>query len=283
MKVGFLFKLVFLTVLLKVKYLSAQTDIEYGNNAANGNCILVNNVHLYFETYGEGQPLLLIHGNKTGISGWKPQIEFFAKYFKVIALDCRGRGKSELGNDTLSYMQMAKDVSQFIDLLNLDSVVIVGKSDGGIIGLLLGINFPANIKSIISFGANISPDTNALFPQVVKEIHNERINAENMILKGDKSDNWEIVRQRNRLMEFQPQISLSDLHKIETPILLMSCDRDVIKESHTFLIYQNIKKCNLSIFPGEVHSVTRKNPDLFNNTILNFLNRPFVEEDARFK
>ena len=71
--------------------------IDYGNNKNAGNYITINGAKHYFEIYGEGAPLVLIHGNGGNIAWMKPQIEFFAKKYKVIVMDCRGRGKSELG------------------------------------------------------------------------------------------------------------------------------------------------------------------------------------------
>jgi hypothetical protein len=65
------------------------------------------------------------------------------------------------------------NIAEFIEKLKLDSVNIVGKSDGGIIGILLGIYFPEHIKKIIAFGANMQPDTTALYAESVKEIHDE--------------------------------------------------------------------------------------------------------------
>ena len=85
------------------------------------------------------------------------------------------------------------------------------------------------------------------------------------------------------MMEFQPNITAEDLHKIKVPVLVMSCDRDVIREEHTFFIYKNIQNANLSIFPGEVHGVTRKNPELFNSTVEKFLTEPFKSNSIRFE
>jgi pimeloyl-ACP methyl ester carboxylesterase len=260
-----------------------QQEIPYGNNLETGKFIEINDVKLYYEVYGEGTPILLIHGNKTGIKGWKPQIEAFSKNYKVFAIDCRGRGNSELGNDSLSYFQMANDLSVFLQKLELDSVHILGKSDGGIVGLLMGIYFPERIHKIVAFGANISPDSTALYSEVVREIHKERIHAEKMIQLGDTTDNWQLVYQRNRMMEFQPSINPAELKRINVHVLVMSCDRDLIKLEHSLMIYNSIPNSNLSIFPGEVHGVTRQNPDLFNATALRFFELPFVDEKVRFE
>ena len=126
-------------------------------------------------------------------------------------------------------------------------------------------------------------DTTALYKATLEEIKKERIFADQMIAKGDTSQNWKIEQQRNRMMEFQPNISSEELNKINVPVLVMSCDRDVIKIEHTLFIYNNIKFSNLSIFLGELHRVTRENPNLFNETVDNFISKPFVNYSERFK
>jgi pimeloyl-ACP methyl ester carboxylesterase len=268
---------------LAVQSLFAQQNIDYGNNPSAGKYVFINNVQLYYEVYGEGKPLLLIHGNSTATKGWKPQIEYFSKKYKVYSIDCRGRGKSELGKDSLTYMQQAKDMAQFIALLKLDSVCVVGKSDGGIIALLLGIYFPEHLIKLVSFGANVEPDTTALFPESVKEIHDERVKADKMLAARDTKKNWLVEQQRYRMMEFQPHISATDLRKIKVPVLVMSTDRDLIKEEHTFFIYKNIRCANLCILPNEKHGVARLNAELFNATVDNYLKTEFKTNAYRFE
>jgi pimeloyl-ACP methyl ester carboxylesterase len=232
--------------------------------------------------YGEGEPLLLIHGNGTGIKGWAAQIEYFSKKYKVYAIDCRGRGKSELGKDTLSYIQQAKDMNAFITALRLDSVMVIGKSDGGIIALMMGIYYPSHLKKIVSFSANIWPDSTALYPEAVAEVHNERLHADSMLTVDDKTQNWYLVQQKNRMMEFQPHLIAADLHRISVPVLVISSDRDVIKEEHTFFIYKNIPMADLCIIPGETHHVPKENAALFNLLVDKFLTELFKDYSSRF-
>lgn len=270
-----------LLLLIQSFSLAAQT-ITYGDNPVAGNNIMLNGVRHYYEVYGAGEPLLLIHGNGTGIKGWKAQIEYFSTKYKVFAIDCRGRGKSELGDDTLSYLQQAKDMAAFIKELKLDSVMVIGKSDGGIVGILMGIYYPEHLKKIVAFSANMWPDSTALFNEVLTQQHKERMNAEEKLKMKDTTQNWKLAQQRYRMMEFQPHISAADLSKINIPVLVMSCDRDVIKEAHTFFIYKNIRKANLCIVPGERHGIARENPQLFNLLVEKFLSEPFKEHSSRF-
>jgi pimeloyl-ACP methyl ester carboxylesterase len=165
---------------------------------------------------------------------------------------------------------MTKDVASLLDYLHKDSVYIIGRSDGGIIALLMGIYFPEKVKKIAAFGANLSPDINAVYPSIIGQVHKDRKHAEEMIVGNDTTKDWFLIKQLNRLMEFQPHISDNDLKKIKSPVLILSCDRDLIKEEHTLFIYRNIPKANLCIFPGETHWITRENPSLFNSTVRSF-------------
>jgi pimeloyl-ACP methyl ester carboxylesterase len=241
----------------------------------------INGVKQYYEIYGQGAPLVLIHGNGGSISYMKPQIDFFSKKYKVIVMDCRGRGKSELGKDSLTYMQITKDIIGILDYLHLDSTYVVGRSDGGIIALLMAIYHPEKVKKIVAFAANVTPDTTSLYPSFYNEVVIERKQADKMLARKDTTQNWKTIQQRNRMMEYQPHISTNDLHKIKCPVLVMSTDRDIIREEHTFFIYQNIIKANLCILTGENHYVTKNNPDLFNTIVEKYLEDPFKGEEMR--
>ncbi|MFZ7146530.1 MAG: alpha/beta fold hydrolase [Bacteroidota bacterium] len=276
-------RLLFICILFSIAA-NAQTtvtEIPYGNNNVAGNYITLDGAKLYYEVYGKGEPLVLIHGNGGNIEYMKPQIEYFSKKYKVIVPDCRGRGKSELGNDSLTYAQMAKDISGILDHLKIDSAYIVGRSDGGILTLLLAIDFPKKVKKAVAFAANLSPDTIGLYPFSYEEIKTDRRNADEMLAKNDTTKNWKVIQQRNRMMEFQPHITKTDLGKIKCPVLVMTTDRDVIPEEHSLFIYRNIQKGNLCILTGEKHSVTKNNPELFNSVVAKYLTDEFKGDELR--
>lgn len=270
-------------LVLGLLYMPSFGQTPYGNNSKAGKYIELNGVKQYYETYGKGKPLILIHGNVTGISGWGPQIDEFSKYYSVYAIDCRGRGKSDLGPDSLTYYQMAHDISAFIHELKLDSVAIVGKSDGGIVGIMLGMYFPQHIEKIVAFGANLEPDSTALIAKTVQDAKNERELAEMNLQAGDVSQNWKLIYQRNRMMECQPHVKADELQRIPVPVLVFSCDRDLILVEHSVWIAQHIPKSNLCILPGENHFIAKQNPALFNQTVLNYLRSSYKDESFRFK
>jgi pimeloyl-ACP methyl ester carboxylesterase len=83
----------------------------------------------------------------------------------------------------------------------------------------------------------------------------------------DTTKNWLIEQQRYRMMEYQPHITAKDLRKINVPVLVMSTDRDLIKEEHTFFIYKHIPRANLCILPNEKHGLAKLNPRLCNSMV----------------
>ncbi|HYA48424.1 MAG TPA: alpha/beta hydrolase [Burkholderiales bacterium] len=280
--VSFLFSgLLFLAAAVLSGWPAPQSAVPYGDNPQAGHYAVLNGVRLYYEIYGSGEPLILLHGNGGNIAGMKFQVEYFSKSFKVIVMDCRGRGKSELGPEPLTYEHMAEDAAALLDHLQAAPACLIGRSDGGILGLLMGIHFPEKVKKIAVYGANLWPGPTALYEREAEQIHRDRTQAEDMIRKKDTTKNWALVRQLNRLMEFQPHISADDLKKIKAPVLVMSADRDLIREEHTLLIYRNIPKADLCIFPGETHWITSTNPDLFNRTVMKFFSEPFKGEEIR--
>jgi pimeloyl-ACP methyl ester carboxylesterase len=274
---------VFALVVLSLVFitsLKAQTT-TYGNNKDAGRYIINEGAKLYYEVYGKGAPLVLIHGNGGSIAYMAPQIEYFAKEYKVIVMDCRGRGKSELGKDSLTYMQMTKDIIAILNELHLDSTYVVGRSDGGILALLMAIYYPEKVKKAVAFAANLTPDITALYPSFYYEVIRDRKHADEMLAKNDTTQNWKVIQQRNRLMEFQPNITSKDLNSIKCPVLVMSTDRDIIPEEHTLIIYRNIKKGNLCFLTGESHYVTKDNPGLFNSIVGKYLAERFKGEELR--
>lgn len=260
---------------------SQQNSEIYGRNNQLGKFAMLNKIKMYYEIYGEGNPLILIHGNGESISIMREQIKFFSKYYKVIAADSRGHGKTEMGEGILTYKQMADDWSALLDHLKIDSAYVVGWSDGGIIGLLMAIHHPSKVKKLAVMGANLQPDTSAVYPWAVSFVKKKQKLIDAMIAKNDTTQNWSRMKQYFGLLGNQPNIPLSDLHKISAPVLVLAGDKDVIREEHTVLIYQNIPKAHLCIFPGQTHMVPVTDPKLFNKTVYKFLRNQYSRPDTK--
>jgi pimeloyl-ACP methyl ester carboxylesterase len=145
----------------------APAKAKYGSNAAVGKTFTHDGVKLYYEVYGSGEPLLVVHGNGGSIADLSAQIAHFRQRYKVIAMDSRDHGKSSDSAGPLTYEKMTDDLAALIDFLKVGPVNVLGWSDGGIEALLLGVRHPAKVKKLAAMAANLNPTEQALSPEVL--------------------------------------------------------------------------------------------------------------------
>jgi pimeloyl-ACP methyl ester carboxylesterase len=267
-----------------------QTIIDYGSNEKAGKYIEINDIKIYYETYGEGEPLLLLHGNGGSIENFIKQIPGFSKYFKVIAIDSRAQGRSTDSDKEITYALMASDMAVLIDKLNLGSVNIVGWSDGGIIGLELAYAYPDKVKKLIAVGANFSSknfmapgdhirmdakDTLVIRSRKLAQKYKNTLER----LSPDPESIPEIRRKLKALMEKYPNFTVKQLGTIKTPTLVVVGDHDIISLDHTVSLFASLPHAQLFVVPGATHIVPVEQPELFNNVILNFLKSPYRDID----
>ena len=280
------FSILLLSCLLAVRILGQETanadsGIHYGNNPIAGHYALVNGIKMYYEIYGQGEPLVLIHAGGGSVADCTPQIEYFSQYYKVIAADSRGQGKSELNTDYLTYRQIADDWAELLKQLQVDSAYVEGYSDGGIIGLLLAVHHPEKVKKLAAMGVNIQSDTIAYYPWLMEFLEKLLPYAETKIKQKDTTDNWQQYEKLAYMWTMNPIISVQELHQIKCPVLILGGDRDVVKLEHLVLIYRNIPFAQLCIFPGESHFASWSSPILYNSTIEKFFREPFKVNDSK--
>jgi pimeloyl-ACP methyl ester carboxylesterase len=249
-----------------------QTTIDYGNNPAAGKYYNIRGIKMYCEIYGSGKPLLMIHGNGGSIAAFKNNIPYFAKKYKVIAVDSRSQGKSKDENDSLSFEMMADDFAALLDTLHVDSAYVIGWSDGGINALLLAMRHPEKVIKLVSTGANLWPDSSAFVPGFWQ---NEKQQYDTSYNKT-----WTTSQQKNDWKLFlldwnQPNIALADLKKIQCPSLIVCGDHDLISVEHTTLIYENIPKAYLWVVPNSPHATLIAHADEFNKKADEFFSTPF--------
>ena len=245
---------------------SAQQGTQpYGSNKEAGHYKSINGINMYYEIYGSGKPLLVLHGNGGSIKSHTKKIDYFKQYFQVIAIDSRAHGKSiDTSKQPLTYVQMAKDIAVLLDSLHIDSAYIWGQSDGGILGLLIAIQYPAKVSKLATFGANIFPGKKAVFDEL-----------DNMVADTLKVTKDPHKKALYSLLAYQPNITEKELQKIKCPVLIMSGDRDAIRLEHSIKIFNNIENSNFFVMPGATHFGSYQKPDLFNMVLLDFFSKPF--------
>jgi len=246
--------------------LSLSDTIKYGDNAAIGEYVEVNGIKMYYEIYGKGDPLLLIHGNGGSINNFKYQIPYFAANYKVIAVDSRAQGKSADTSDSLSFEMMADDFSALLDKLHLDSCYVLGWSDGGINGLLLAIRHPEKVKKLAITGANLWPDSTAI--SGADYLWGK--NFYDTLGKMPQTPELIYTRKLVKLDLFEPHITREQLQQIKCPTLVIAGDHDIILPRHTLFIAESIPGAFLWILPNSSHGTLIDHKDQFNQLVDEF-------------
>ena len=229
------------------------TSCHPQSQKATEHTISVNNVSLVYSVSGKGQPVILLHGNGGShhdLDTLHAQLRLAG--YKVYALDSRGQGANE-PLDEYHYKDMAEDVYQFCQTLNIEHPIIYGWSDGGIIALELEIMHPGTAERMIVCGSNLNPnglreDFHAHFLATADTTH-----------------------PLTRMMIYEPNITTEQLAGIACPVLVCAGEHDLISESHTRLIAESIPQGQVLIVPNEDHgSYIWHNPKI-GNILLQYL------------
>ena len=137
-----------------------QTDqdivsaIPYGSNAAAGHTVQSDDAKIYYEVYGKGEPVLVLHGGGVGCTYEMGRfIDELSKDHLVIAPSTRGHGKSEIGVKPITYAQKAEDMMAAVNQVSKKPIVILGFSDGAYTAYKMAAMYPDRVKKVVAIGA----------------------------------------------------------------------------------------------------------------------------------
>lgn len=232
----------------------------YGNNPDAGNYFDVSGTKLYYEIYGEGEPLLMLHG---GVYGYIDEFEYLipklAENHRVICLATRGHGKSEIGHEPYTYAQRAEDAYKLLQHLKIEQTIVLGFSDGGFAALKLAATHPETVTKTIAMGVGYVPEGSR------KDKFN--YNSEDLLSQnGDffknrlklmpEPERWdESLKMLNSLYN-NDNLSSEMLAKIECPVLVMNGEKDqYFSLSQTLACYESIPNASLAVIPQCGHVI----------------------------
>ncbi|HSS68964.1 MAG TPA: alpha/beta hydrolase [Nocardioidaceae bacterium] len=218
----------------------------------------VNGLQMYYDMQGDGAPLVQLHGGTC--TNDQLEVEFFAETFQVIAPEQMGHGRTR---DDISrpfhYHDMAEDTVALLRHLQIESALVLGFSDGGVVGLDMAINHPDVVSRLVVTGANFSKDACTAggwefimtvnpddWPQQEHDEYNR--------LSPDGPSHWPVVLDRlRRMWLLEPNITADQLGRIKTPTLVIAGDRDFIQIEHTAALFRAIPDAQLCVLPGTGH------------------------------
>ena len=214
---------------------------------------------------GQGEPLILLHGNGENCDYFVGQTNVFAQYYHVYALDTRGHGKTPRGEAPFTIRQFADDLLAFMDAHGIDKAHILGFSDGGNIAMIFAMKYPERVLRLILNGANL--DAKGVKPSIQIPIE---IGYRFAKMFAKKSAEARLHAETLGLMVNDPNVRPEELSAITAKTLVIAGTKDMIKESQTRLIASNIRDVQLVILEGN-HFIANKCPEAFNRAVLDFL------------
>ena len=220
--------------------------------------------HFFIEK-GRGEPLILLHGNGENCDYFVGQIDVFAQYYHVYALDTRGHGKTPRGDAPFTIRQFADDLLAFMDAHDIDKAHILGFSDGGNIAMIFAMKYPDRVLRLILNGANL--DAKGVKPSIQIPIE---IGYRFAKVFAKKSEEARKHADLLGLMVNDPNVRPEELAAIKAKTLVIAGTKDMIKESQTRLIARSILDAKLVILEGN-HFIANKCPEAFNRAVLSFL------------
>ncbi len=256
--------------------------------------IHVNDIDLYYEIFGEGEPLLFIHGLGSSSRDWEMQIDFFVQNYQVITIDVRGHGKSGKPPGPYSIPLFAEDTAKLLQGLGVSPAHILGISLGGMIALQLGVSHPEVVKSLII--VNSTPE---LIPRTLRgqlqiwqrllivrlmgvrkmgEVLGNRFfpNQDQQELRSIFVERWAENDKAAYLEAMKAVIGWSvvdRLEEIRCPTYVIGADGDYFPTEEKEIYVRRIPGAELRVIEDARHALPAEKPGEFNEVVKAFLSR----------
>jgi pimeloyl-ACP methyl ester carboxylesterase len=232
----------------------------------------VNGIRMYFATYGAGSPILLIHNGLGDADDWGGVVPLLERKYLVIVADSRGFGRSTRDNNPYSYELMAADYLGLLNFLNIGKVVVVGTSDGGVIGIDIAVHHPERLAGLFVQGANATNDGVRFAQTPVVKMALARAHSEYERLSPTPKD-YVLFRQAlDRMDETEPDYSKQELASIKTLTVIATGDHEEsVKKTHTAYLAAAIPGARLVVLKDVGHCAPLQDPEQFAHAVLSLV------------
>lgn len=267
-------------LIITISYNLHSQNITYGQNPKAGKFVQSSDAKIYYEVYGEGQPIVLLHSGFGYIDSFEKYIPILSKDYRVIAIASRGYGKSEMGNKDFSYNLLAEDIKTVIETESKEKAIIMGYSDGAMIAYLIAHNNPELVNKVVTMGGplgTIGYDEKGLEWLNNYDIQQLDHYASNLKAMMPQPERWnEFSNKLEAMWNTSAILTFEELNNIKCPVLLMFGDSDLFcTPEHAIQIYNNLTNGQLAIFPRSGHNyISYRNTQILEQYIL-----PYIKEE----
>lgn len=249
-----------------------------------------NGIKTYYEIYGEGKPIILLHGAFYTIEmNWAALIPELSKTKKVIAIEFQSHGHTPYSDRKLDIVTLAKDVEGVMDYLKIDSADIAGYSMGGSIAYQFAVQSPKRLKKLIIISSTYKtegwlPTVNGAFEDFKPELFdNSPLKTGYDAAAPDKTKWTKFLKQMFDFAKETFNCGDSNIAKITSPVLIISGDNDGLDKVELMKTYQLIgggitadlspmPKSHLAIVPAQGHVGVMMQTKTILNYLKDFLN-----------
>jgi len=276
------FRLILLIAIMFIGSSSSGQQIK----PSNSGYAPVNGINVYYEVYGEGRPLVLLHGAFYTINmNWGQLIPELSKTRKVIAIEMQGHGHTPFSDRELSITTLANDVEKVMDYLKIDSADVAGFSMGGTVAYQFAVQSPKRLRKLVIISSTYKtngwlPIVNGRFKDFKPDFFdNTPIKAAYDAVAPDKTKWRKFLEQMLAFVKVPFNVGDSNISKIAAPVLIISGDNDGTDKVELMKTYQLLgggvsadlqpmPKSHLAIVPSQGHVSLM----MQTTTILNYIN-----------
>jgi pimeloyl-ACP methyl ester carboxylesterase len=233
--------------------------------------VMLNGTNVYYEVYGKGKPLFLLHGFTQSSKSWLPFVPDYSNDFEVYLVDLTGHGKSGMFKEKLSIKSVASDLNALIKHLKLDSIDAIGFSYGGDVLFQLALINPGLLKSMVVMGACGTWQATA-FPNWVEYLSYKNIS--NLPWMHEQQTSEEQIKSiLEQVVNYNVSVSDEEMKSIQTKTLFVLGDQDdSVPLEYIASARKNLPHSFLWILPNTGHSAHKdKNKNEFVRVSKEFL------------
>ena len=264
-KIQFLKPILFVAIMFVASTLNGQQI-----KPSNSGYAPVNGIKVYYEVYGEGRPIVLLHGAFYTIEmNWSQLIPELSKTRKVIAMELQGHGHSPYSDRKLSFPALASDVEEVMDYLKIDSADVAGYSMGGSVAYQFAIQSPRRLRKLVIISSTYKSSgwlpevTNAFKAFKPEFFSNSPFETAYDAIAPDKTKWTKYLEQMIAFAQTPIDLGESNVSKISSPVLIISGDNDGLDKVELAKTYQLLggggsdlrpmPKSQLAIVPSQGH------------------------------
>jgi pimeloyl-ACP methyl ester carboxylesterase len=256
--------------------------------------MMVNGLNVYYEAHGEGEPLVFIHGLGSSTQDWEHQLAYFSTRYQVVLVDVRGHGQTDKPAGPYSVPLFAQDLAGLMEALGIPAAHVCGISMGGMIAFQMAGDYPEMVKTltVVNSGAGLVPDSFrdrwnifqrlVIFRLLSMEMIGETL-AKRIFIKTEQEELRTVFVERwsenikpayMAAMRALVGWTVEDkLDEITCPTLIIAADEDYTPLEDKQRIVTKMKNAELVVIEDSRHATPVEHPELFNQTLDDFLAR----------